>query len=67
MPTVPRSTADREVGATIKLILSVMEDLAGLPPEQACDPYFFDQQRARVLRRLHTMAEECKRAGREGA
>ncbi len=59
-----RTAADKEIGATIKLILTVMEELAGLPPVEACEPYFFEQQRSRVLRRLHTMAEECRREGR---
>jgi hypothetical protein len=58
-----RSPAARETGATIKLILSVMEELAGLPPAEACEPYYFEQQRARVLRRLHAMAEVCRREG----
>jgi hypothetical protein len=59
-PLDGRALAAREISATIKLVLSVMEELAGLEPVVACEPYFFEQQRARVMRRLHIMAETCK-------
>ncbi len=42
----------KDVSAAIKLILTEMETLAGLPPEQAFHPVEFDERRRRVVRRL---------------
>jgi hypothetical protein len=60
-----RTRTEREVGATIKLVLSIMEELAALDPTVACEPYFFEERRERIMRRLWIMAEACKRDGRE--
>ena len=58
-----QDTLESEVKATIKLIMSTMEELASLPPAQASDPLVFNERRNRVIRKLWNLSKECIRYG----
>lgn len=53
------SKAEREANATIKLILFHMEHLAALPPEQAAEPYAFEERRQQVMRKVWSLVKQC--------
>lgn len=42
----------KDVNALIKYILTEMETLAALPPEQAGDPYAFQERRQQLVKRI---------------
>ena len=54
-----RRAVEAEVNSTIKLVMSVMEELASLPPDQAAQPMFFNQQRHTVIRKIWNLSKEC--------
>jgi len=58
---MPKTRRELEVACngTLKMLLSVMEDLASAPPAEACEPVKFDQQRRQVIRRVWTLFKEC--------
>ena len=49
----------RDTNATIKAILSEMEKLASLPPEQALAPDVFGECRRNVVKRLWSLSRRC--------
>lgn len=48
----------RDVAATIKLILTELETVAGLAPDVACHPVAFDERRRRVVRKIWALYKE---------
>jgi hypothetical protein len=60
------SRIQRETAATIKLCITVMEELASLPPEQANEPYFFQAKRAQVISKIHRLVQEARRNDHSG-
>lgn len=50
---------EKDANSTIKLVLSEMEALAGMPPEQAGEPYSFDERRRRVVRKIWQLFKEA--------
>lgn len=48
----------KDASATIKLILTELEEVALLPPEQACHPVLFDERRRRIVRRIWQLYKE---------
>jgi hypothetical protein len=60
-----RFEVEAEVSAAIKLILSEMELLASLPPEEACEPVEYNRARHRVIRKLWNLSKECIYYGME--
>lgn len=59
-----RLEVEQEVNATIKLLMSEMERLAALPPEEACDPVEFNERRHQLIRKVWNLAKECIRYGK---
>lgn len=51
---------ERDVAALIKYVLSEMETLAGLPPEEACEIYSFQDRRREVVRRIWTLVRQLQ-------
>lgn len=51
------------MNATVKLIMSTMEEIASLPPAQASDPALFNDKRNRIIRKVWNLAKECIRYG----
>ena len=49
---------EKECNALIKLVLSQMEELAAMPPEQASAPYEFNERRRVVVRKIWTIFKE---------
>jgi hypothetical protein len=43
---------EADTNAVLKLILTELDMLASMPPEQACEPYFLDDCKRRIKRRL---------------
>jgi hypothetical protein len=60
---VDQQALESEVKATIKLIMSTMEELAAMPPAVASDPATFNEVRNRVIRKLWNLSKECIRYG----
>jgi hypothetical protein len=58
-----KQIVEQEVNATIKLIMSTMEELAAMPPELASDPVAFNDRRIRLIRKVWNLAKECIRYG----
>lgn len=58
-----RDEVEREVAATIKLIMSEMERLASTPPEIAGEPVSFNATRHTVIRKVWNLSKECIRYG----
>lgn len=57
-----RKTPDalyKDVQASIKAVLSDMERLAALPPDEACNPLLFDEARRRVVRRFWQLYKDA--------
>lgn len=50
---------EKDANSTIKLVLSEMEALAGMPPEHAGEPYAFDERRRRVVRKIWQLFKEA--------
>lgn len=60
---IHRKAVEAEVNATIKLVMSTMEELASLPPDVAAQPVFFNHHRHVVIRKIWNLAKECIRYG----
>lgn len=58
-----RGEIEAEVNATIKLVMTTMEDLAAMPPELASDPTAFNERRHQVIRKIWNLTKECIRYG----
>jgi hypothetical protein len=56
---------ERDVSATIKLILTEMEQLAGLPPAIAAEPYALQDRRKRVVRKIWSLYKDTLAARQE--
>lgn len=56
---------EQDVNALIKLVLTEMEMLASMEPEQARHPYEMDQRRRRVVRRIWALVKTVKETPRE--
>jgi hypothetical protein len=54
---------EKEVNATVKLIMLELERFAALPPEIANEPVAFNRARRDVIRKVWTLAKECIRYG----
>lgn len=54
---------EREVAATIKLIMLEMERLASAEPHIAADPVAFNAMRHVVIRKVWNLSKECIRYG----
>lgn len=54
-----------EINATLKLLLSEIEEVAAQDPSTACDPVTFNARRRRVIRRVWATMKECVRYGRD--
>jgi hypothetical protein len=50
---------EREANAVIKLVLSEMELLAAMDPDEACDPYTYNERRRRVVRKIWSLFKEA--------
>lgn len=50
---------EKEVNALLKLMLSELETCAALPPEEACDPYTFNERRHRLVRKTWNLFKEA--------
>lgn len=57
---------EKECNSTVKLVLLEMEALAALPPEQAGEPYAFQERRQRVVRKIWLLFKECMLNGTRG-
>jgi len=42
----------KDVNALIKYVLTAMEELASMPPEEAGDPYVFQERRQQMVKRV---------------
>ena len=58
-----KEIVEQEVNATVKLIMSTMEEMAALPPIQASNPALFNDKRNRIIRKVWNLAKECIRYG----
>lgn len=52
MNSVTIKKLEAESNALIKLLLTEMEELAALQPDQACEPYALEARKKRIRRRL---------------
>jgi len=60
---VEQHELESEVKATIKLVMTTMEELASMPPAEAGSPLAFNERRNRVIRKLWNLSKECIRYG----
>lgn len=60
---ISRRAVEAEVNATIKLVMSVMEELAAQDPGVASQPTEFNERRHLVIRKIWNLAKECIRYG----
>jgi hypothetical protein len=58
-----KEIVEQEVNATVKLIMSTLEELAAMPPASASDPALFNDKRNRIIRKVWNLAKECIRYG----
>lgn len=58
-----KDEVEREVAATIKLIMLEMERLASAEPHVAADPMAFNAMRRVVIRKVWNLSKECIRYG----
>jgi len=54
-----RDQLEKDIQATVKLVLTEMETLAAMDPTKASEPYGFEERRRRVIRKLWTTFKEC--------
>lgn len=50
---------ERDVNATIKLVLSEVEIAARMLPVDACEPYACEERRKRVIRAIWNLYKRC--------
>lgn len=62
-----RDEVEREVAATIKLIMLEMERLASMEPHEAANPASFNAMRHVVIRKVWNLSKECIRYGARSA
>jgi len=55
----------KDVQAAIKAVLCDVEQLAAMPPEQACHPTTFDDVRRRIVRRFWSLYKDAAAMQRE--
>lgn len=48
---------EKEVNATIKLVMIHMEQLASLQPAEASEPYSFEERRQQVMRKIWNLVK----------
>jgi hypothetical protein len=60
-----RAALEADTNAVIKLILTELDDVASLPPEQASEPYALDERKRRIKRRLWDHHRAYVRASQE--
>jgi hypothetical protein len=60
---IHRKAIEAEVNSTIKLVMSVMEELATQEPQLAAQPLDFNERRHVVIRKIWNLAKECIRYG----
>lgn len=48
----PLQALEADTNALLKLILTELDTLASLPPEEACEPYALEDRKRRIKRRL---------------
>lgn len=58
-----RLKIEKDVNATVKLVMLEMERFASLPPEVANEPMRFNETRHQVIRKIWNLAKECIRYG----
>lgn len=61
--TESQQRIEAEVNATIKQLMGVMEQLAGMDPAEVAQPVVFNDLRNQVIRRVWNLAKECIRYG----
>lgn len=69
---VPMSTVktqeqlNQDVNATIKFVLSKVEMVAALSPEEACHPVHLDETRRQIVRKIWQLYKEVRQYGDTG-
>ncbi len=58
-----KKLVEAEVNATIKLVMTAMEELAAKDPSEAAKPTEFNELRNAVIRKIWNLSRECIRYG----
>ena len=54
-----RQQIEKDVGALVKFVMSEIERVAAMPPDQAGHPYHLEQTRSRLIRKIWDVSKEC--------
>lgn len=65
MDAADQKVIDKEANATLKLVLSHMEQLASMAPEFAAEPYAYEERRQQVMRKIWNLVKLCVRHGNQ--